>query len=544
MDTAMMFDLTFPSQNPGISPLGLRSGEILFVLGANGTGKSALMFHFAQKNRKREKRVKKILAHRQMWMKSNKLDMNPSDKADNENFILRRDMEPESRHQDDWASKRVSLTISDLIGFENNLARDTRKILKSGDMEAALRVARSESPIDIINGLFLQSNIPIKVTIAEDDCIMASKDGGPFYSAAELSDGERNALMIAADVLTAPPDTLLLIDEPERHLHRSVISPLLGQLIKKRLDCGFVVATHDLDLPLEVPDARALILRSCHFNGDGAQSWEADELPPDMPFEDNILKRDLLGARRKILFVEGTEGSLDKPLYNLIFPMASVIPRGSRRDVERSVTGSQTVERFNWLRAFGIVYGDRFPPEQIREKREMGIYALPFYSLEALYFHPKIIELIAEQRAEYLNHHAQEIFRKALNSGIREIARYMERISCEMARRIAHDSIMEQLPDDEQISKGMPIKFIYNAPNVQDEIKTRLDAIVQSGDWEAILKICPILESGAGAEISKALGLRREDYRKAVRQLLTNNADAMTFVRGLFDKHLFDQLNG
>ena len=43
---------------------------------------------------------------------------------------------------------------------------------------------------------------------------------------AELSDGERNALLIGSDVLTTEPNSLIILDEPERHLHRSIISPL------------------------------------------------------------------------------------------------------------------------------------------------------------------------------------------------------------------------------------------------------------------------------------------------------------------------------
>ena len=50
--------------------------------------------------------------------------------------------------------------------------------------------------------------------------------------------------IIAAEVLTAKPDTLVLLDEPERHLHRSIISPLLNSLISKRRDCSFIVSTH------------------------------------------------------------------------------------------------------------------------------------------------------------------------------------------------------------------------------------------------------------------------------------------------------------
>jgi len=164
-------------------------------------------------------------------------------------------------------------------------------------------------------------------------------------------------LLIAGNVLTAPPGTLLIIDEPERHLHRSIISPLLSQLFQHRSDCAFVVSTHDHNLPLEFPDARTLLLRSCTFNGQTVQSWKADELPSDSSNDDS-LKRDLLGARRRILFVEGSESSLDKTIYALIFPAVSVIPKGSCHEVERAVGSVRAGETFHWLRAFGIVDGD------------------------------------------------------------------------------------------------------------------------------------------------------------------------------------------
>jgi predicted ATPase len=93
---------------------------------------------------------------------------------------------------------------------------------------------------------------------------MARKNDGTEFSAAQLSDGERKALQIAGSVLTAPPGTLFLIDEPERHLHRSIISPLLIQLFERRRDCGFIISTHDHDLPLDAFEARTLLLRSCN----------------------------------------------------------------------------------------------------------------------------------------------------------------------------------------------------------------------------------------------------------------------------------------
>lgn len=100
-------------------------------------------------------------------------------------------------------------------------------------------------PIKIINELLKLSALPIEISVQQNEQLFASKLGGPPYSIAELSDGERNAPLIAAEVLTAQAGILFLIDEPERHLHRSIISPLLTLLFERRTDCAFVISTHD-----------------------------------------------------------------------------------------------------------------------------------------------------------------------------------------------------------------------------------------------------------------------------------------------------------
>ncbi len=388
----MTFDLEVPTQEGQPLTLNLKAGELLFVLGANGTGKSSLMFRFAQRHAGRSR---KISAHRQTWMNTDALDMTPATKLQTEQNIQNTDQQLESRYRDDYAAQRASMTIYELIDAENVRARQIASLVDAGDLNAAKQASRQEAPITTINELLRQSNLPVTISIQANERVMASKFDGHEYSAAQLSDGERNALLIAGNVLTAKSGTLLIIDEPERHLHRSIVSPLLGQLFQIRSDCAFVVSTHDHGLPLELQATRTLLLRACTFDKQDARSWEADVVQFDAPIDETI-KRDLLGARRKILFVEGTEASLDKALYALIFPMVSVIPKGSCHDVEHAVSGLRTGEEFHWVRAYGIVDGDGYGFDQIQERRDKGVYALPVYSVEAIYFHPEIIQRMAD----------------------------------------------------------------------------------------------------------------------------------------------------
>ncbi|AQS86114.1 MAG: AAA family ATPase [Acetobacter aceti] len=527
----MYFNLSFPCLNAAVANIQLNTGELIFVLGANGTGKSSLMQRFVNQN---PENVRKISAHRQTWMNNDALELTPATKLQIEMSIKNEDRQTRARYRDIYAAQRASMTVYELVNAENIRARSIAAAVDANDSEGVNEAKKIEAPIAIINELLRQSNIPIKISIHANERLMASKDGGPEYSAAELSDGERNALMIASDVLTAPPGTLLIIDEPERHLHRSIIAPLLSLLFERRSDCGFAVSTHDLDLPLELPRARTLLIRACDFQGQHAWQWEADELPADAPIDD-ILKRDLLGARRKVLFVEGTESSLDKPLYSLIFPMVSVIPKGSCREVENAVAGGRSAENFHWLQAFGIADGDGYDQDQIEAKRLRGVYVLPFYSVEAIYFHPEVIKKIAIRHTDAVGGDAAAIAEKAILRGIEGIALHTERLSKNIAKKALRKLIMDQIPNDDDLLDGQEVAVTNNGPHIHATKKAKLDRAVVAKDWITILTQCSVRECKALDNIVATLGLRTiAEYEKAVRHLLTVDNDALAFVRGLF----------
>lgn len=338
------------------------------------------------------------------------------------------------------------MTVYDIIDAENRRARAIAAAVDAEDDERLKHARSVEAPLTVINKLLRQSNVPITITIQANERVMATRDSGQPYSAAQLSDGERNALLIAGSVLTAPKDTLLIIDEPERHLHRSIISPLLRQLFECRPDCSFVISTHDHDLPLTHPTAGTLLLRSCTFDGPNVQSWDADELPAGSPIDDD-LRRDLLGARRTVLFVEGTERSLDKSLYSILFPMVSVIPKGNCRDVEEAVVGARSSEALHWLRAFGVVDSDGLEKADIAAKHERGVYAVPFYSVEALYFHPQVIRRIASRVVSIHGGDADQLARDAIAAGVKKICGHTERLSRKAAKKAIRRSVIEQIPN-------------------------------------------------------------------------------------------------
>ena len=528
----MLFDLDFPNQNGDLSQIKLEPGEMLFILGANGTGKSSLTHRFKTQNLEK---CRKISAHRQTWMRSDTIDMTPSSKRQTEQNIQNDDQQFHARYRDDHGESRTNMIIYELISAENKRARRIADAVDADNIGQAKKAASVQAPISEINDLFCQSNIPISLKIQDGERLMASKKNGPEYSAAELSDGERNALLIAGDILTAPEGMLVIVDEPERHLHRSIIAPLLGQLFKRRADCGFVISTHDHDLPLEFKKARTLLLRSCKFDEHQGVIWEADELSTNAPIDD-VIKRDLLGARRKILFIEGTESSLDKSLYSRIFPMVSVIPKGTCRDVEQAVLGCRAGEGLHWLRAFGIADGDGFTENQVKTKREQGVYTLSSYSVEAIYYHPKVMEWIANRQHELNGRDAGLLYQKALKAAIEAVTPHTERLTRNVSKKIVRKLIIDQIPNDDVLLSGHNLNIVNNSKDIHQRKKDEIDAALYNKNWEQFLKECPIRETPARNQIARALGFQKtDDYELSVRQLLDINDDALTFVRGLFD---------
>lgn len=513
--------------------LSLDIGESVFILGANGTGKSSLMQRIYSRN---SAVAKRISAHRQTWFDSNAMDLSARQKQQFESSIQGNDTNLEARWKDTYAQQRASIAIYDLIDAENVRARQITRAADDKNFELVKTLSeKKESPVMIINRLLRLSDIPIEISVKEGAEVFASKGGSDPYSIAELSDGERNALLIAANVLTAASNQLIIIDEPERHLHRSIISPLLTHLFDERKDCAFIVSTHDVTLPFDNKNARTLLIRSCTYVESQVTAWDADMISPEAKIDDDI-KKDILGARRKILFIEGIEDSLDKSLYSLIFPNVSIIPKSSCRDVEHAVSSIRNADEVHWLDVFGIVDGDRRSESEIEGLEEKGIYALSVSSVESIYYHPRIQTFIARAHAEVTGERQEDLLAKARSAAIDAVTAHSQTLITYAATQIVREEVFRHLPRRQAISAGAPIELKIDVEKVLGEERSRLEDLLSNDDIERVILQYPIKKTPALNKIATGLGFQGcEQYEKTVRKLLTDNPDALLFVKSLFN---------
>ena len=423
----------------------LKNGDQLFIVGANGSGKSALMQRFASKNQ--NSKFKLITAHRQTWLSTERNNLTPDRRQVSENKRLSYTSQPEVRWTDSHSSGDWSTILFDLDAKENAIDKSIAQHVRNKDTSTAEKIAgESALPFDQMNELLDLGRLMVTLEKAEDRRILAKRPQGQPFSVVQMSDGERNAMIIAGHVITAEAGTVFLIDEPDRHLHSAITQPFFSALFDlRRKDCAFIIATHDIGLPVANPEARVLMLRSCQWRGSQCVSWDAEILEPDAQLPEE-LKHSIFGSRKKILFVEGkSTGSLDTPLYTTLFPDISVVPKGSCEEVQKAVIGLRDSQDSHHVEAFGLIDRDNREDEDVEELSKKGIFALEVYAVESLYYCSDAIAAIADQQAESLNEDKNKLIESANKKAIDDLKKHAERMTARRCERQVKETMSKNL---------------------------------------------------------------------------------------------------
>ena len=430
---------------------------------------------------------------------------------------------------------RLSSVLFDLTANENTLARKIMNLAYANDLEAVQTTIEREVPVfERINQLLNIGRLDVTIENADGEQILARRHGyADPYSIAQMSDGERNAVIIAADALTVSAGTVLLIDEPERHLHRSIIEPLLTALFELRTDCPFVVSTHEIELPIARPEARVAIIRSCRWAGNRASSWDAQVIEGGAQLPDD-LKRSILGSRRTILFVEGESHKLDKSLYEALFPHVSVISKESCNDVIAAVKGLRNSSNHHHVEAFGLIDKDFWDDAYIDNLAKDGVFALAVCAVESLYYCSDAIDVVARHQAEYLGLNAQGLIQSAIQGALtaaHDDSALAERMAARRSERTARNRIREQMPDWRviQANKGADIVISVASP-FQDEVEV-FSTLVEERKLDEIIARYPIRESNILGKIVNALQIEQRQYELLLPNLVRKHPDLANRLR-------------
>jgi hypothetical protein len=357
---------------------------------------------------------------------------------------------------------------------------------------------------------------------------------GTEYPIFQMSDGEKSALLLAGEVPTTPAGSVYIIDEPERHLHRSISAGLVEAIIADRPDSHFVVLTHDLELAAALggPGGRVYSLTRCTWRGQDADGWELFpvEASAEIP---EAARLAILGGRRELLFIEGEMHSLDHRLYKLLFPNWTVFPAGGCDQVIRAVTGLRTSQSHHWLNVRGVVDGDGRTEAEKSALRVRGILALPVSEVENLYYSGAVIKAVGARQAEAVDESAEALTKQAQEAALQALRDHGApgRLAAALALSASRRRALEELPTYiDTTSASVTVSF----PSPYPELLSRITTLLDAGDLESLIRLVPIRDTALRDRMARSLRFQKAaDYEAAARVRIREDAALAAEVRAL-----------
>jgi energy-coupling factor transporter ATP-binding protein EcfA2 len=233
-----------------------------------------------------------------------------------------------------------------------------------------------------------------KKLVREGLKVLVSYKGAKF-SLSKLSEGERSILYIIGQCLFTLKNSIIIIDEPDLHIHKSILPELFDKIESKRKDCAFIYITHDIDF-ITSRIAEKYVIKEFNRANDSVNDdkWEILKIEENDYIPEDILNL-IVGSRKPILFVEGESGknSLDR-IYQSVYPKFKVILSGNCEEViNRTKAGNQLGE-LHRLKCFGLIDADGRTNEKLEKLKSESIEALPVAIIENLFLYPNVAKIL------------------------------------------------------------------------------------------------------------------------------------------------------
>lgn len=396
----------------------------IVIVGANGSGKTFLTKKFKEIITSKTGIV--LPAQKMLIIPSFKGVLNPTTTKNNISKLHTKQIDSRITYdtlKDDSVPYNYMLSsggefrvlLENLLSENNELVHKRYCLGKSGGEIDYHEKSNLDKTFEIWN--FLIEHRTIKCENGINIMLESSDNTIEPYDIYKMSDGEKAVLYNIAHVIQAPQDGIIIIDEPEMFLHKTIINKLWDKLEQERPDCFFIYLTHDLDFASSRASSSKSWIKSFEYNGNNvgtskSHKWEL------IPIEDNEIPEDLLmlilGSRKKILFCEGDESrSIDKKVYEILFPNLTITPvKGCKKVIEYTKAYNDLPDRNH--EAIGIIDKDFRVQNQLDRLKTNNIHSFQVAEIENLFLDRAFLNLFAE-RYEHPKPLIQDIERKTIN---------------------------------------------------------------------------------------------------------------------------------
>lgn len=268
--------LPSPKSAPDAGPTtSLNSEGPIVIVGANGSGKTRLGT-WIELDSERADRVRRISAQKSLAMPSSATSI-AVDRALTDLLYGCAEVPPDagSRLQFGriyrWGQNPDISPLSDfdkLLTYLFSEANETyAKYVDEVELDKERRIEPPETKLRatkrVWEGVLPHRRLKIGGGKVETQVVSGESEvNGSLYNASEMSDGERVIFYLVGQALSAPENGVIVVDEPELHLHRSIQARLWDAIEAERSDCLFVYLTHDLDFAASRVSATKVWLES------------------------------------------------------------------------------------------------------------------------------------------------------------------------------------------------------------------------------------------------------------------------------------------
>jgi hypothetical protein len=348
------------------------------------------------------------------------------------------------------------------------------------------------------------------------------------YNAAEMSDGERVVFYLIGEVLSAPPNSVIIFDEPEMHIHKSITKKLWDAIEQERPDCLIIYLTHDVDFASTRHDATKIWLKSYESN----QTWDYEILDENNPIPEQVLL-EILGSRKPILFIEGDNSSVDYYLYQHIFAEFTIEPLGNCNKVFETTKSFNEQNTFHHLTAKGIIDRDRRSISDVEAIRKQNIFVPEVAEAENLLLLENVVKIVAKRMFKDPDDVFEQLKGNVIKLFESELKFQATQHTIFIVKKIIERDLNPKVNEFEQLDVAMTT-FLKSLDylKIYSELENQFVEFVKNNDYLNILKVFNnkgIIHTSGLVQLC-GLANKNKEYMNFVIALMKENSNDSTEI--------------
>ena len=511
----MNFNLIMPAKNGNGDDITVECQSNVVIIGANGSGKSRLGAWIESRNNIGN--VHRVAAQRSLAI-PDYVTLKSYEQAYDELFYgSATDKNKGNRWGYDNRQTTTLLNdynsvLSTLFAKQAKSNNDFVRIYKANTLVNSPQPTAPKTEIDIIHEIW-QDIFPHRQILLDDAKITAQSSNSSSYHGKEMSDGERVAIYLIGQCLSAKDGQIIIIDEPELHLHKSLMVRLWNKIEEYCPNKLLIYITHDLDFAASRKGAYKVWIKSF----EGGVSWTWDTIPEIEELPENLII-EIIGNRKNIIFTEGDKSSYDTILYQYAFPEFHIVPRGGCAKVIESAKATRATPALHTFAAFGIIDSDFRTAEEIAALQQSGIYTIGVAEVENLFCIEPLIRIVAS----HLNLNQDSVVAQVTNLIVDSLGNELEAQIVKHAEREIQFRLnaFNKAGNTEQgLTDGLNrLLGTFDVHSIYSNSKLIFQSALQERNLEKVLKIYN--RKSLAGRVSSIFGLKDGEYPNIVIRML------------------------